>query len=60
MNGFSDTIFFRLRISLESQTEKKADHPDLKKIVEEIRRIRQSSSLGGIKIRDLIHEGHRY
>ena len=29
-------------------------------LVEEIKRTRKGRSLGGIKIKDLIHEGHKY
>lgn len=40
--------------------ERDQEKPDLKKVVKEIRRIRQGASLGGMRIRDLIHEGRRY
>ena len=33
---------------------------DLKKLVREIREIRQGATLGGLTIRDLINEGRRY
>lgn len=41
---------------VREENEKK----DLKQVVAEIRRIRQGASLRGLRIRDLIHEGHRY
>lgn len=44
------------RLVPDDETEKK----DLKKVVEEFRRIRQGANLKGVKIRELIHEGHRY
>lgn len=33
---------------------------DLKKVVREIREIRQGASLGGVTLRELIDEGRRY
>jgi len=44
------------RLVPDDETEKK----DLKKVVEEFRRIREGANLKGTKIRELIHEGHRY
>ncbi len=40
-----------------------ADMPhkrDRRKLAEEIRELRKGIRLGGLHIRDLIHEGHRY
>jgi len=37
-----------------------ASQKDLKKLVREIREIRQGATLGGLTIRDLINEGRRY
>ncbi len=36
------------------------DQQALAALVEEIRRTRKGRSLGGIKIKDLIHHGHKY
>ena len=36
------------------------DPQALEALVEEIKRTRKGRSLGGIKIKDLIHEGHKY
>jgi antitoxin (DNA-binding transcriptional repressor) of toxin-antitoxin stability system len=36
------------------------DSKALEELVREIKRTRKGRSLGGIKIKDLIHEGHRY
>ena len=44
------------RLVPDQEPEKK----DLKKVVEEFRRVRQGASLKEIKVRELIHEGHRY
>ncbi len=37
-----------------------AEAKDLKKVVREIREIRQGASLGGSTLRELINEGRRY
>ncbi len=36
------------------------DPKALAALVEEIKRTRKGRSLGGLKIKDLIHEGHKY
>ncbi len=36
------------------------DPEALAALVEEIKRTRKGRSLGGLKIKDLIHEGHKY
>ena len=41
-------------------TKPARDPQALEALVEEIKRTRKGRSLGGIKIKDLIHEGHKY
>ena len=36
------------------------DPKALEALVEEIKRTRKGRSLGGIKIKDLVHQGHKY
>lgn len=36
------------------------DAQSLEALVEEIKRTRKGRSLGGIKIKDLVHQGHKY